>query len=326
MKVLFVDTVHPYLWNALVDSGFDCREGYELTRAELIREIASCEGIVIRSRIILDKELLDAGNKLKFIARAGAGMENIDVACANEKNILCLNSPEGNRDAVGEHAIGMLLALFNNLVKADREVRDGIWIREGNRGLELGGKTVGIIGYGNMGRTFALKLSGFGCTVIAYDKYKSGFSENGIEEVNMQDLWMQSDIVSLHVPLTEETAYLVNDDFLSKFAKPVCLINTARGRCVNTSDLVKNLMSGKVSGACLDVLEYEDASFEKFTVRNSDFEKSETWQYLIHSDKVILSPHIGGWTYESNEKISKVLYDKIMKWKTNHPEGNGRGH
>lgn len=313
MKILFIDTIHPFLWESLIGKGFECVEGYALSRKEILNVISTFEGIVIRSRITIDREMLDAAKNLRFIARAGAGMENIDVSYALERKIACLNSPEGNRDAVGEHAIGMILALFNNLVKADREVREGKWIREGNRGYELGGKTIGIIGYGNMGRAFAKKLSGFQCKIIAYDKYKTGFSENGVKEVQMDEIFREADVISLHVPLSEETSNLVNAEYLSKFEKPIYLINTARGRCVNTHDLVIGLKTNRVAGACLDVLEYEDASFEKFKIKGSDFEMSETWQYLIHSDKVIVSPHIGGWTFESNEKMAMILKEKIIQ-------------
>lgn len=312
MKVLFIDTVHPLLWKSLTAEGFECIEGYALSRPAIIKLISEFEGIVIRSRIVIDREVLDAAKKLRFIARAGAGMENIDVQYATTKNVLCLNSPEGNRDAVGEHVIGMLLALMNNLLIADKQVREGLWLREENRGHELGSKTVGIIGYGNMGRSFARKLAGFGCRVIAYDKYKSGFSEAGVEEVNMDTVFSETDILSLHVPLASDTMKMVNNEYISRFRKKIYIVNSARGACIETEDLVKNLKSGKLLGACLDVLEYEDSSFEKFRIRNSEFEHSETWQYLIHSEKVILSPHIAGWTMESNEKLSKVLFDKIM--------------
>ncbi|HNP48238.1 MAG TPA: 2-hydroxyacid dehydrogenase [Bacteroidia bacterium] len=313
MKILFIDTVHPYLWNSLQEAGHECVEGYTLSRDELMQQVSFYDGLVIRSRIQLDKEILSAAHRLRFIARAGAGMESIDVECAQSKNIACLNSPEGNRDAVGEHAVGMLLSLMNNLNKADREVRNGSWEREGNRGHELGGKTVGIIGYGNMGTAFASKLKGFSCRVLAYDKYKSGFGGDGVEEVSLETLQAHSDILSLHIPLTAETDGWIDYKFISSFKKNIYLLNTARGKCLKTDDLVQCIKEGKVLGACLDVLEYEDTSFEKFRIRNAQFEQSETWHYLIHSDRVQLSPHIGGWTYESHEKISKILFEKIMK-------------
>jgi D-3-phosphoglycerate dehydrogenase len=235
-------------------------------------------------------------------------MENIDVTYAESKGIKCLHAPEGNRDAVAEHAVGMLLALFNNIPRADKEVREGKWIREGNRGIELMGKTVGIIGYGNMGSAFAERLKGFGVKVLVYDKYKKDFGNEFVRETSLEDIFDQADVLSLHTPLTPETTYLVDDAFLKKFRKNIYVINTARGKCLNTTDLVNNLDSGKVSGACLDVLEYEMVSFENLDVHALP----EAFQRLIKSDKVILSSHIAGWTHESNEKIAEILAKKIV--------------
>jgi len=311
MNILFIDTVHPLLWDMLVQDGHHCIDGSTWNESVVRVRIGEFDGAVIRSRITFDRELLDAATQLKFIARAGAGMESIDVDYAKEKGIVCLNSPEGNRDAVGEHALGMLLMLFNNLNRADREVRAGKWNREQNRGIELQGKTVGIIGFGNMGITFASKLIGFGCKIIAYDKYKSEFSTRHVDACSMERIVEETDILSLHIPLTEETTYLVNDEFISKFRRDIFIINTARGKCLQTDDLVKNMKTGKIQGACLDVLEYEDTSFEKFSPEKSSFINEPSWQYLIHSDKVVLSPHIAGWTFESHEKLSRVLYEKI---------------
>jgi D-3-phosphoglycerate dehydrogenase len=267
------------------------------------------DGIVIRSKIKITKEIIDKATNLKFIARAGAGLENIDVIYAQSKGILCLHAPEGNRDAVGEHALGMLLSLFNNLCKANKEVREGKWIREGNRGVELMGKTVGIIGYGNMGSAFADRLKGFGVTVLVYDKYKKNFGTDFIIETSMKEIFEKADVISIHTPLTDETHYLIDDVFINNFKKNIYIINTARGKCLNTADLVKNIKSGKILGACLDVLEYEVVSFENLDVANLP----EPFQYLIKSDKVMLSSHIGGWTIESNEKIARVLAEKIEK-------------
>jgi len=306
--VLFIDSNHPVLQQTLEKAGIRCDLNYQWTEEEIASNIHLYEGIVIRSRIKLGKELIDKGTNLKFIARAGAGMENIDIVYAESKGIRCLNSPEGNKDAVAEHAIGMTLCLFNNLCRANQQVRKGEWIREGNRGLELMGKTVGIIGYGNMGTAFARRLKGFAVRVLAYDKYKSGFSDDSVIESNMKTLEEECDLISLHLPLTEETHHLVNDAFFSKFKKPIFLINTARGKIVDTDALVRNLESNKVKGACLDVLEYESGSFE-----NLDASKlPEAFQYLIHSEKVMLSPHIAGWTMESNVKIASVLAAKII--------------
>ena len=308
MNILFIDSNHPLLHETLEKYGHTCHLNYQWTIEEIKNNIHLYDGIVIRSKIKITKEIIDKAVKLKFIARAGAGMENIDVEYAESKGIKCLHAPEGNRDAVAEQALGMLLSLFNNLCRANQEVREGKWIREGNRGIELMGKTVGIIGYGNMGSAFAERLKGFGVKVLVYDKYKNGFGNDFIIETTLEHIFAESDVLSLHTPLTEETEYLINDSFISKFKKNIYIINTARGKCLNTADLVKNIKSGKVSGACLDVLEYEMVSFETLDSRNLP----EAFQYLIKSDKVMLSPHIAGWTIESNEKIARVLAEKII--------------
>lgn len=286
-----------------------CDLNYHWTKQEIIKHIPLYDGVVIRSKIKITKEIIDTAVRLKFIARAGAGMENIDVEYAESKGIQCIHAPEGNRDAVAEHAVGMLLALFNNLCRANAEVREGKWIREGNRGLELMGKTVGIIGYGNMGSAFAERLKGFGVKVLVYDKYKTGFGTDFIIESTMNKVFEEADIISLHTPLTPETHYLINDGFINSFKKNIFIINTARGKSLNTADLVKNIASGKVRGACLDVLEYEAVSFENLDATALP----EPFLTLIKSDKVVLSPHIAGWTIESNEKIARVLADKIIK-------------
>ncbi len=307
-KILFIDSNHPVLQQRLEQSGFTCDLHYKWTKDEIAQHIHHYDGLVIRSRIFLDKAIIDKGTKLRCIARAGAGMENIDVSYAESKGIRCLHAPEGNRDAVGEHAIGMLLSLFNNLCRANAEVRKGLWIREGNRGEELQGKTVGIIGYGNMGSAFAQRLQGFGVRVLAYDKYKKNYATSLVKECTMEELWEQADVVSLHTPLNEETRYLINDAFIQRFRKNIYIINTARGKSLCTEDLVKNITSGKVKGACLDVLEYEMLSFENLDKENLP----AAFQYLAASEKVILSPHIAGWTHQSNEKIASFLAEKII--------------
>ncbi|MES2285848.1 MAG: 2-hydroxyacid dehydrogenase [Bacteroidota bacterium] len=309
MNILFLDSNHPLLHETLQKAGHTCDLNYQWTKEEIDNNIHLYDGIIIRSKIKITKEIIDKAIKLKFIARAGAGMENIDVEYAESKGIRCLHAPEGNRDAVGEHAIGMLLSLFNNLCRANKEVREGKWIREGNRGIELMGKTVGIIGYGNMGSAFAERLKGFGVRVLVFDKYKSNFGNDFILETTLDQIFEQADVISLHTPLTEETHHLINDSFINSFKKNIYIINTARGKCLNTADLVKNIKSGKVAGACLDVLEYEVVSFENLDAANLP----EPFQYLIHSEKVMLSPHIGGWTVESNQKIARVLAEKIEK-------------
>ena len=307
-KILFIDSNHPRLHEMLIEKGFQCDLFYDKPVAALKEIMPQYDGIVIRSRFKITRDLLDRSPKLRCIARVGAGMENIDVAYAREKGIACVNSPEGNRDAVAEHALGMLLNLFNKLTKADAEVRKGIWLREENRGIELCGKTIGIIGYGNMGAAFAGRLQGFGTSVLAYDKYRKGFGNEWITESTLQDLFDHTDVLSLHVPLTEETTYLINDAFIQKFAKPIYIINTARGKCLHTADLVKNITQGKVLGACLDVLEYEAVSFEGIDVH--DF--PAPMQYLVNSPRVLLTPHIAGWTIESHRKLAEFLAQKII--------------
>ena len=308
MKILFIDSNHPLLHETLEKAGHTCDLFYQWSKEEIENNIHLYDGIVIRSKIKITKDSIDKATKLKFIARAGAGMENIDVEYAVQKGIKCLHAPEGNRDAVAEHAIGMLLTLFNNLTRADKEVREGKWIREGNRGVELMGKTVGIIGYGNMGSAFAERLKGFGVNVLVYDKYKKNFGNEFIKESTLEDLFKNADVLSIHTPLSEETYYMINDSFINSFSKNIYIINTARGKSLHTADLVKNLKTGKVSGACLDVLEYERISFEALDT----LQLPEAFQYLIQCDQVILSSHIAGWTHESTEKIAKVLADKIL--------------
>jgi D-3-phosphoglycerate dehydrogenase len=308
IRVLFIDSNHASLQETLEEAGIACDLKYHWTQEEIEQHIHEYDGIVIRSRIRLGRELIDKGKRLRFIARAGAGMENIDVAYAESINVRCLHSPEGNKDAVAEHALGMLLALFNNLCRANHQVREGQWIREGNRGVELMGKTIGLIGYGNTGKAFAQRLSGFGMPILAHDKYKSNFSDIFVKEASLERLFKESDIVSLHLPLTTETHYYADSGFFEKFSKAVYVVNTSRGKILNTESLVKCLESGKVKGACLDVLEYESTSFEAL-------EKSklpEAFQYLIGCERVMLSPHIAGWTQESNEKIARVLAAKII--------------
>ncbi len=312
-KVLFIDTAHPVLKEELTQIGYTCEDFTSKSYDECAKIINRYEGAVIRSKINFDKALLDAATGLKFIARVGAGMESIDVDYAKQKGIACFNSPEGNRDAVAEHALAMLLNLFNNLHKANAQVKSGVWKREENRGIEIKGKTIGIIGCGNMGNAFAERLCGFGCNVIAYDKYKTGYTSQFVKETSMQELYETCDVVSLHLPLTDETKYLVNENFINKFKKDFWLINTARGKIVDTQALVHALQSGKIKGAGLDVNEYEKTSFEEI----STADMPEPLKYLVSSDNVILTPHIAGWTHESKYKLAKVLADKIKQWALN---------
>ena len=303
MKILFIDTVHPFLQEALEKQNHICEGVYDKNRDEILSIIPNYDGIVLRSRIKIDEDFLSQCHQLKFIARAGSGLENIDVNAAENKNIKYFNASEGNRQAVAEHALGMLLSLFNNLNKSDREVRKGIWEREGNRGVELAGKTVGIIGFGNNGSAFAEVLSGFAVRILAYDKYL----EKHKYQASMQEIFQYADIVSLHIPLTTETTYLLDENFINQFGKPIYIINTARGKCVHTKDLVFALEKGKVLGVCLDVLEYEKTSFDGLSKESL----SDELQYLFVSEKTILSPHIAGWTNESKQKIAEVLLQKI---------------
>jgi D-3-phosphoglycerate dehydrogenase / 2-oxoglutarate reductase len=307
-KVLFIDTVHPLIRERLEQHGYQCDWLPGLGYDYYLKIIGDYAGIVIRSGITLDRQILERGVQLQFIARLGSGLENIDVAFAARIGIRCIHSPEGNRDAVGEHALGMLLALRNRLLIADREVRDGIWRREENRGTEIKGKTVAIIGYGNMGSAFAQRLRGFACRIIAFDKYKTSFGNEWAEEVQMDTLFAEADILSLHVPLTEETKHLVNSIFLGDFRKPIMLVNTSRGAVVNTHDLMLALEQGTVTGAALDVIEYEESSFEMLMTD----QLPEPFRYLTRSDRVILSPHIAGWTHESKIRLAEVLVEKIL--------------
>lgn len=310
-KVAFLDTVHPVLQDGLEEMGWECIDMTKMERFDMNRIIAQCQGIVVRSRFPMNREFLMQASNLEFIARSGAGMENIDLDYCEERNIQLFNAPEGNRNAVGEHALGMLLSLFNKLNRADMEVRKGVWNREGNRGVELEGKTVGIIGYGNNGSAFARLLRGFDCTVLAYDKYKSGFGNEAVEEVSLEELQQRAEVVSLHIPQTEETIELVDADFIKAMKNSFWLINLSRGKIVRTRDLLAGIALNKVKGACLDVLEFEKSSFENM-FEGGKKEMNETLRSLLFSDKVILSPHVGGWTQESYFKLSKVLLDKIQ--------------
>lgn len=305
-KILIIDDLHPAFAEKATALGFEVDDKPLITRAETLAVIKDYVGIAVRTKFRIDKELFDAAPNLKFVARAGAGLDNIDEAIAKERNIQLINAPEGNRDAVGEHAIGLLLALMNNFRNADTEIRNGIWDREGNRGYELKGKTVGIIGYGFMGKQMARKLAGFEVNVIAYDKYKTGFGNEYAREVSMEEIVKHSDVLSLHIPLTKETKQMVDDEYFFHFKKPIFLINTARGEIVNTSAVLKNIKNGKILGAGLDVLEAE-----KFPILGE-----QPWfEDLKTSGKVILTPHVGGWTFDSYRKISEVLGEKLAEMK-----------
>tara|TARA_R110000868_G_scaffold332300_1_gene593307 strand:+ start:152 stop:1096 length:945 start_codon:yes stop_codon:yes gene_type:complete len=308
MKVLHVDINHPLIIEQFSELGFQNDEDYSSSKEEIEAKIEDYDGLIIRSRFSIDATFLNKAKNLKFIGRLGAGLENIDTQHAKSLGIFLAAAPEGNRNAVGEHTLGMLLSLFNKLNTADKEVRSGKWDREGNRGIELEGKVVGIIGYGNMGKAFAKKLKGFDVEeVICYD-IKGGVEDENARQVGIMEFQNRVDVVSLHVPQTELTIGMVDAEFLEKFKNPIWIINTARGKCIITTALVDALKSGIVLGAGLDVLEYEKASFENMFTDNN---LPEAFQYLIHSDQVILSPHVAGWTVESKIKLAQTVVDKI---------------
>ena len=305
MKILQLDKNHPLISEQLTAKGFVVEEDHSSTYDEVLEKIIDYQGIIIRSRIPLDKNFLTKASHLKFIARVGAGMENIDIETAENLGIKLINSPEGNRDSVAEHVVGMLLILMNRLFIASNEVKNGIWKREENRGDELLGKTFGIIGYGNMGKATAKRLSGFGVEVIFHDILPN-LSDEFATQVSLEELQKRADILSLHIPLTSETHYLIDEEFISKMDKNFYFVNTARGKNLKTKALVEAIESGKILGACLDVLEYEKSSFENLETENQDL------KYLLDSEKVIVTPHIGGWTHQSKEKLAQVIVDKIL--------------
>lgn len=307
MKVLHLDTNHPLLIRQFAELDFENDEDYTSSKAEIEKKIHTYDGIVIRSRFTIDQSFLSKAKNLKFIGRVGAGLENIDTEYAKDKNIFLAAAPEGNRNAVGEHTLGMLLSLFNKLNKADREVRLGKWDREGNRGFELDGKTVGIIGYGNMGKAFAKKLRGFDVEVLCYD-IKGGVEDENARQVGIMELHQKTHILSLHVPQTPLTTKMITTEFINKFHAPIWLLNTARGKSVVTEDLVTALESGQILGAGLDVLEYEKSSFENMF---SEHKLPQAFEYLIQAENVLLSPHVAGWTVESKEKLAQTIVDKI---------------
>jgi D-3-phosphoglycerate dehydrogenase len=309
MKILLLDSNHPLLKKGLENLGFHCDEDFTSSKIVVEEKIHKYDGIIIRSRFSIDKTFIDKASNLKFIARVGAGLENIYIDYAEEKNIHLIAAPEGNRNAVGEHTLGMILSLFNKLNKADREVRQGKWLREGNRGEELDGKTVGIIGYGNTGKAFAKKLKGFDVEILCHD-IKADVGDENATQVSLEKLQKRINILSLHIPETPLTINMVNTDFINAFTKSFWIINTGRGKSIVTKDLVKALKSGKILGAGLDVLEYEKSSFENLFL---DGNLPEAFQYLIASDNVLLSPHVAGWTVESKIKLAQTIVDKVKE-------------
>ncbi|MWB93653.1 hydroxyacid dehydrogenase [Flavobacterium sp. GA093] len=307
IKILHIDSNNPVLWNGLEEAGFENHADFKSSKEEIESKIQEYNGIVIRSRFKIDKTFLDKATKLQFVARVGAGLESIDCDYAETKGIHLIAAPEGNRNAVAEHSLGVILSLFNNLNQADAEVRAGHWNRESNRGHELDGKTVGIIGYGNMGKAFAKKLRGFDVEVLCYDILENVGDENA-KQVSLKELQQKTDVLSLHLPWTPETDKMVDANFINAFAKPFWIINTSRGKNIVTADLVEAMKAKKVLGAGLDVLEYEKLSFETLF---QDKNTPEAFQYLLEAKNVLLTPHIAGWTFESHERLAQVIVDKI---------------
>lgn len=314
MNILFLDKVHPILEQRLTLNGFTCIDGTEMSLEQLQQMVFHCIGIVVRSRMPMDASFLQFAPHLQFIARAGAGMETIDEVHCEQRGITLLNAPEGNRVAVAEHALGMLLCLFNKLKQADAQVRNGLWDREANRGIEITGKTIGIIGFGNNGSQLAKILSGFDCQILAHDKYKKNFGTERIQEVDLEQIFENADIVSFHVPQTEETLFMGNELFFNQFKKPIYLIQLSRGKIISLTDLVGAMQKKIVLGACLDVLEIENTSFEDHFQNNT---LPTALNSLLKSDAVLFSPHVAGWTVESYYKLSNVLAEKILKWHDN---------
>ena len=307
IKILHIDSNHPIMITQLQNLNFTNEVDFTSTKEQIEQKIQNYQGIIIRSRFKIDKQFIDKAVNLQFIARVGAGLESIDVDYAKLKNISLIAAPEGNQNAVGEHAIGMLLSLFNKFNRADKLVRNGHWIREGNRGYELEGKTIGIIGYGTMGKSFAKKLKGFDVEVLCYDILEN-LGDANAKQVSLSELQQKSDVLSLHIPWTIETNKMVNLKFINQFSKPFWLLNTSRGNNVETNDLVSALKTGKILGAGLDVLEYEKASFENLFISD---QKPEAFEYLLQAENVLLTPHIAGWTFESHEKLAQTIVNKI---------------
>lgn len=306
-RILIIDKMHESIVPMLeAFGGFEVVYKPAITRDEIMQLLPDFHGLIVRSKTTIDKPLLSQGGKLEFVARAGAGIDKLDVEELNKMKVAILNAPEGNRDALGEHAVGMLLALLNKMYLADDEIRNWLWDREKNRGYEIMGKTVGLIGYGFMGQAFAKRLSGFDCHVIAYDKYKTNYGDQYANEATLETIFKTTDILSIHTPLTEETRAMINVDFLNGFAKEIIILNTARGEILPVKDLLKCLGSGKLKGAALDVLENEKLD----TMSEED---KMIYKGLFNNKRVLLTPHVAGWSFESYEKINTVLVMKIKE-------------
>lgn len=305
VSVLIIDKMHESITPLLEEQGFRGDYRPDIQRSEILEILPNYEGLIVRSKTPIDAELLAQASHLRFIGRAGSGLDLIDLEAAEKRNIEVFNAPEGNRDAVAEHTLGMILSLLHYIHKADREVRQKIWNREANRGYELMNQTVAIIGYGNIGQEVAKRLRSFQCRILAFDKYKSGFGNDWVEESSLDTIYKEADIVTFHIPLSQDTHYLVNASYLQQFQKPIYLINTARGKLVELVALTQALKKNRIKGACLDVLENEKLD-------RLSREQQEAFVYLSESDKVILTPHVAGWTYESYHRINEVLVQKIQ--------------
>ena len=304
MKCLIIDEMHPSILPGLEQLGFEVDYEPRITRQEILERLGQYDGIIVRSKTAIDQELLESASRLKFVARAGAGIEQVDVAYLESNGIVLINAPEGNRDSLAEHAIGLILALSQNIIRSDREVRAGTWDREGNRGIEIKGKTIGLIGYGFMGSALAQRLHSFGTNVIAYDKYKQNFSNPFAREVSEAEIFDQTDILSLHVPQTEETFGFFNKSYFDKFKKDIVLLNTSRGGILNLADLADLLDSGKIRAVALDVLENEK-------LKTWNAEEKQVFDRLASHDNVIFTPHVAGWSFESYQRINDVILSKI---------------
>ena len=307
-KILIIDDLYPSISNQLLAIGFECDYLPSISRAELFFLPDQYCGILVRSKTYIDNEVLEHFKNLKFIGRAGAGVDLIDLEEVKKRNIQLINAPEGNRDALAEHALAILLGIMNFTTRSHIEIENLVWKREANRGYELGKLTVGLVGYGFMGQAFAKRLKAMGCEILAYDKYKTNFSDEYVTESSMDNIFENADVFTIHVPLNSETEYLINDNFFNYFSKPIWFTNTSRGKVLDTSALYKAILNGKVLGAALDVLENEKPS-------TWTLEFKEMMRKLYATNKFTITPHIGGWTFESHKKINDVLIDKIAQLK-----------
>jgi D-3-phosphoglycerate dehydrogenase len=305
-RILIIDEMHPSIFPMLEQMGAEADYRPDIKPAEVREALVGFDGLIIRSKMRITAETLELADKLKFVARAGAGLDNIDAEALHTRGIALVGANEGNRRAVGEFTLGILLSLVRNITRSDRQVREKVWLREENRGEEISGKTIGVIGFGNMGQSFAKVLSGFGCRILAYDRFAPEKVDVPAECVTLEELQAEADVVSLHIPYIAENLGLADDAFFSGFRKPIWFLNTSRGDVVDQAALVKHLKTGKVKGAALDVLENEK-------LHTLTEQQQEIFHYLTSAPNVVLTPHIAGWTHESYVKINEVLVGKISR-------------